>query len=244
MDSNLMSEPRRDDEPTMEEILASIRKIISEDDPETAPRADDESSSGNDDSEPMELTQMVSEDGSVVDLRAEPRASLVALSEDDDGEASADSADEDALDEGAAAADRRAVVEPLVPDGTRVHAELVDEDLVDEDDGVELDARDGEVEEGVSARQSEAGPDAATEPRPKPDGLVSPEVAAAASAAMARLKDSLAAGTPVGGKTMEDLVSEAMVPHLKAWLDENLPGLVERIVREEIEKITGRSEPR
>jgi hypothetical protein len=61
---------------------------------------------------------------------------------------------------------------------------------------------------------------------------------------MARLKDSLAAGTPVGGKTMEELVSEAMVPHLKAWLDENLPGLVERIVREEIEKITGRSEPR
>jgi cell pole-organizing protein PopZ len=59
-----MSEPKRDDEPTMEEILASIRKIISEDVEDAVEDAP----------EPMELTQMVSEDGSVVDLRAERQA--------------------------------------------------------------------------------------------------------------------------------------------------------------------------
>ena len=76
--------------------------------------------------------------------------------------------------------------------------------------------------------------------------MISPEVAAAASAAIARLRDSLAAGAPVGfgGKTMEVLVSEAIAPHLTAWLDENLPTLVERVVREEIEKIAQRSEDR
>lgn len=241
-----MSEPRRDDEPTMEEILASIRKIISEDDPETSPRAEDASGSGDDeDSEPMELTQMVSEDGSVVDLRAEPRASLVALTED--GDEDSDEETEDVLDDRGTAADQAAVVEPLVPEGTRVHAEMVDEDLLDDDGDVELDVREGDVDQAEIAPEPEAEPEpeAPTVPRQKLDGLVSPDVAAAAAAAMARLKDSLAAGTPVGGgKTMEDLVSDAMMPHLKAWLDENLPQLVERVVREEIEKIVKGSGPR
>ena len=35
-----------------------------------------------------------------------------------------------------------------------------------------------------------------------------------------------------------------MSPHLKAWLDHHLPGLVERIVREEIKKLVKRAENR
>jgi uncharacterized protein len=38
-------------------------------------------------------------------------------------------------------------------------------------------------------------------------------------------------------RTLEDLVQEMLRPMLKAWLDENLPPLVERLVRHEIERI-------
>jgi cell pole-organizing protein PopZ len=39
-------------------------------------------------------------------------------------------------------------------------------------------------------------------------------------------------------RTLEDLVKEMLRPMLKAWLDDNLPGLVERIVRAEIERVS------
>lgn len=39
-------------------------------------------------------------------------------------------------------------------------------------------------------------------------------------------------------KTLEDLVREMLRPMLKAWLDENLPGMVERMVRAEIERVS------
>jgi cell pole-organizing protein PopZ len=38
-------------------------------------------------------------------------------------------------------------------------------------------------------------------------------------------------------RTLEDLVRELLRPLLKAWLDENLPGMVERLVRSEIERV-------
>ena len=43
-------------------------------------------------------------------------------------------------------------------------------------------------------------------------------------------------------RTLEDLVREMLRPMLKAWLDDNLPGMVERIVKAEIERVSrGRS---
>ena len=39
-------------------------------------------------------------------------------------------------------------------------------------------------------------------------------------------------------RTLEDLVKEMLRPMLKAWLDDNLPALVERIVRAEIERVS------
>ena len=39
-------------------------------------------------------------------------------------------------------------------------------------------------------------------------------------------------------RTLEDLVKDMLRPMLKAWLDDNLPGLVERIVRTEIERVS------
>ena len=39
-------------------------------------------------------------------------------------------------------------------------------------------------------------------------------------------------------RTLEDLVREMLRPLLKSWLDDNLPGMVERIVRAEIERVS------
>lgn len=39
-------------------------------------------------------------------------------------------------------------------------------------------------------------------------------------------------------RTLEDLVKEMLRPMLKCWLDDNLPGLVERIVKAEIERVS------
>ncbi len=39
-------------------------------------------------------------------------------------------------------------------------------------------------------------------------------------------------------RTLEDLVKEMLRPMLKSWLDDNLPGMVERLVRAEIERVS------
>lgn len=42
------------------------------------------------------------------------------------------------------------------------------------------------------------------------------------------------------GITIEDLVLEALRPMLKSWLDEYLPGMVERLVEKEVRRVSGR----
>ncbi|MDK9696881.1 MAG: DUF2497 domain-containing protein [Siculibacillus sp.] len=39
-------------------------------------------------------------------------------------------------------------------------------------------------------------------------------------------------------RTLEDLVQDMLRPMLKAWLDQNLPPMVERLVKAEIERVT------
>jgi cell pole-organizing protein PopZ len=39
-------------------------------------------------------------------------------------------------------------------------------------------------------------------------------------------------------RTLEDLVREMLQPMLKLWLDDNLPAVVERLVRAEIERVS------
>jgi cell pole-organizing protein PopZ len=41
-----------------------------------------------------------------------------------------------------------------------------------------------------------------------------------------------------GAITLEDIVREELRPLLKAWLDQNLPAMVERLVQREIRRIT------
>ena len=40
-------------------------------------------------------------------------------------------------------------------------------------------------------------------------------------------------------RTLQDLVQEMLRPMLKSWLDDNLPAVVERLVRAEIERVAG-----
>jgi cell pole-organizing protein PopZ len=42
-------------------------------------------------------------------------------------------------------------------------------------------------------------------------------------------------------RTLEDIVSDMLRPMLKEWLDQNLPSVVEDLVREEIERVARRS---
>ena len=84
-------------------------------------------------------------------------------------------------------------------------------------------------------------------PQPMSAVLVAPEAAASASAAVSALVQALVAerAAPVHrtGPTIEDLVREELRPMLKAWLDQHLPPLVERLVRTEIERVVGRATP-
>lgn len=91
-----------------------------------------------------------------------------------------------------------------------------------------------------SFRTIDANPDVVFasrhEPPPAPDrGLISNETVKAVDSAFNTL-----AQTVIGqnARTLEDLVREMLRPMLKSWLDDNLPGLVERIVRAEIERVS------
>jgi uncharacterized protein len=77
--------------------------------------------------------------------------------------------------------------------------------------------------------------------------LVAPEAAAAAASSVGSLMRTLAAERTTqvrsGGPTIEEIVREELRPLLKAWLDANLPPMVERLVRAEIERVVGRGAP-
>ena len=46
-----------------------------------------------------------------------------------------------------------------------------------------------------------------------------------------------------GGPTVTDLVRAELKPLLRSWLDANLPSLVEKIVRAELDRAAGRPAP-
>jgi len=78
-------------------------------------------------------------------------------------------------------------------------------------------------------------PASANAPEAEEEELLSPASTAAVSSAFNSL-----ATTVIGhnSRTLEDLVKEMMRPMLRQWLDENLPAIVERLVRSEIERVS------
>ena len=178
----------------MEEILASIRRIISEDGkPEgAAPKAAAAASAAAGKADVLELTEVVEEDGSVVSL-------------------SRNDADTEPEEAAALEAEPEAMADP-------------------------------EPEEPAPPVRP-----AVPAPPRDDDALVSAATAAAAAGALAGLNNAANrtnAGPVLGttGRTVEDLVVEALRPMLREWLDANLPKLTERLVKREIARIARRSE--
>jgi cell pole-organizing protein PopZ len=64
--------------------------------------------------------------------------------------------------------------------------------------------------------------------------LLSREADASVSQAFGALAHTVLAGSP---RPMEDIVREMLRPMLRTWLDDNLPTIVERLVRAEIERV-------
>ena len=67
------------------------------------------------------------------------------------------------------------------------------------------------------------------------DRLLSASTSAAVDSAFNTLAQTVLVQN---ARTLEDLVREMLRPMLKSWLDDNLPGMVERIVKAEIERVS------
>jgi len=203
-----MGETRGDNEPSMEEILASIRRIISED-------SDPKRSSGNAGREPevLDLTEMLTADGSVVSLASRrPGIATPGESQTTPEPAKPDSAKPEPVKPDSVKHElRRAAGSPAV-----VHLSEKEHDPVMS----EAEAR--------ASMISDTTLEASTSSLGRLARAVRREAALRAFS---------------GGeedRRIEDLVRESLTPMLKDWVDRHLPDMVDRIVREEIDKMVRR----
>lgn len=77
------------------------------------------------------------------------------------------------------------------------------------------------------------------QPTPEPaaidmSALISDQTGAAVQNAFGALANTVLSNN---ARTLEDLVKDMLKPMLKTWLDDNLPSMVERLVRAEIERV-------
>lgn len=195
-------------EPTMEEILASIRRIISDDDP--APDAKGAT--------PLKPAETPSAD--------EPESGALGQDDIDAMLASFDAPEPPSKIVASAPAPAIERAEPAAPSPAPAPRIALDHDI----DVFELtDAMSTDVAEPAPPP---AQPAFAS--RPAPDRLISPATDEAVGAAFGSLAHTIMSNN---GRTIDDLVKELLRPMLRSWLDDNLPPLVERLVRQEIERV-------
>ncbi len=225
-----MAQTAKAQEPSMEEILASIRRIIADDESKTRPP------------EPSDLAPAAPPPGPAPSAPEAPEPApeyapaqppspaahqetdaitsrMDAAATEDSGEASDDRVADvlDMTESMAAAASQPPVFRTI-------------EDQPDVFFGEE-------TEPAPRPQRLEEAPRSARAPDEIP--LMSSSTSAAVDAAFNKLAHTVLAQNT---RTLEDLATEMMRPMLKAWLDDNLPGLVERVVRAEIERVSrGRS---
>lgn len=250
-----MSNSAAAQEPSMEEILASIRRIITDEEgnPTTEQKSQNDDDSvekvlGTDDAETEDSILSSSQPMSPDDLDAlfapdEDNESVGAkagatetefASEDSEPEASskADNADEEVLELTAA---------EIEDDGTEAaddEIELVDGmDIIFDEIEEELPAPEPEV-------SAKAEPEVSLEPAPTPvvhrsrvENLISNQAATSVSESFSNLSGLVVSSQ---AKTMEDLLKEMMRPMLQSWLDQNLPTMVEKMVAVEIRRLSGK----
>jgi cell pole-organizing protein PopZ len=195
-------------EPSMEEILASIRRIIADD--QEVLRSASGSRNGS------------SSLNNVLDLAERQGPAMSPLSREPETQRSAEAF--------ASVLSRHALTDdPFAAESH--HDEPRDDDLqltaYDDEPAVE-GYHDGAAGQVPQTPFSDPGRD---------DTLLSSAVNASVSDAFTRLGSTIMPARP---QTLEDLMKDLLRPILKAWLDENLPGLVERLVQAEIERISRR----
>ena len=249
----------------MEEILASIRRIIADgerdaqeaggprDRSEPAATAPSEPAVAVSHAEVLVLTEMVQEDGSVVSLQSAV-ASVPAQSEEGSGERlfRVDLPAEEAPRPPASAVvnpppETAATVIKPAPRPTSPAAAAAPQPVAT----APVDAGLAAASERLAAMLQSTPPPKREERIPvsseglkKPE-LVSEEALAASTAALAQLAQSVTRTrepAPGASKTLEELVREAVEPLLKQWLDQHLPRIVERMVREAIDRVVRRVE--
>ena len=198
-----MANPSTAHEPSMEEILASIRQIISED--------------------------------GAASTAAGAETDTVASAEDPGAEnprsAAAESAPSVARAEVAPA--KGDGMKPQTVDSPARPAQQQTSQITASAPAAET-LRRPEFEPGArEARPPE--PAQRTSRAPEEKNLLSSHSDAAVSGAFSALAHTILAQN---ARTLEDLVVEMLQPMLRDWLDENLPSLVERLVKEEIERVS------
>jgi uncharacterized protein len=218
-----MSQTAKAQEPSMEEILASIRRIIADDDggksakppepaaPKPPPVAAAPSRPAPPPPPPAPANKQSDIDAMLADIDASPKPAPKPMPP----KPAAAPPAADVLDL------TEANVAATPPPGPAPSFRTID----------------GDSDVVFADRAAEAAPHPMEEPRKAPPSptLISNTTAAAVDSAFNTL-----AATVIGqnARTLEDLVKEMLRPMLKSWLDDNLPGLVERIVRSEIERVS------
>ena len=214
-----MSQTAKAQEPSMEEILASIRRIIADDDGSKAVARAPEPLPAPTPQRPTVVTAPEPTPWPKAAQRVQPAAAMAGT-----------------LDEiNSVLAD--APPPPSAPMKS-VAAEPPAADVLDLTEDMAA-ATFRTIDGGSDVFFAERPPEQAESPRPAAEaadkGLISSTTRAAVDSAFHSL-----ANTVLGqnARTLEDLVKEMLRPMLRAWLDDNLPGMVERLVRAEIERVS------
>jgi cell pole-organizing protein PopZ len=230
-----MTQPAKAQEPSMEEILASIRRIIADDDA-TRPQPATPDPVAPPTAEPPRY------DPPPRSAAAVPSAGGLAGSANKQAELDAMLARLSAASE--AGSERREQREPDVLDLTEAMATTASPSPMPAAAGFRtIGAEPDVVFEDRSAERQPTAPYPAVEPPPaearpsaEPDrALISSSTSAAIDSAFNTLAQTVLVQN---ARTLEDLVREMLRPMLKTWLDDNLPGLVERLIRAEIERVS------
>ncbi|CAG0973064.1 MAG: DUF2497 domain-containing protein [Rhizobiaceae bacterium] len=201
-------------EPSMEEILASIRRIIEDSDSARGPVGHG-----------AELSSAPPSEGSVIEVDAF-RAELRGKADMAEPEESKNEADVVVRSPVASALP---AAQPAPP--RAASAELAAGPALDEGFDTTFEAAgNGSVEAAQRPATAPAVP-AADTGRP---AIISEKTGRQVAAAFGELSEAFAASRR---RSFDEIAEEMLRPMLQDWLDNNLPTLVERLVREEIERV-------
>jgi uncharacterized protein len=220
----------------MEEILASIRRIIADDDTTKSPPRAGESIQPPPPPRPTTLPPRLTTPPPLPPSRSAPPPEV------DEPAASPDDLAMQRSEIDAMLAQLQPAAEPKAAPAEEPAADILDltEQMAAPPPGPGFRTIDGQSDVVFEERPEPPPARAVDEARPSfPERGERGLISAATSAAVDSAFNTLAQTVLVqNGRTLEDLVREMLRPMLKTWLDDNLPGMVERLVRAEIERVS------